>query len=449
MYISYSSTSGRFLPCAGLLAAFAVQGCAGGVSARDVAGYDNQLATGNYAGASTLATGAGGIGADGRSSNLLWSLNAGAATTYSGDGSRTILVLDEAEAMMKRRDLGTTAEKGQYHARTYDGVMVNAYKAISAMHDGHSDIARTELLRSEDRQSRAETDYQAEVAADRASGGGDSAELQGMLSSARSNAEYQAASRDMANYGAYKPFINPFATYLAGLYFLNTADDNKEKARNAFQRVRGVIGGSVLVDGDYALATQRTKFTPKTWVIFENGQGSTLVEYSLTFPVPFVGRHSGVGVATVAMPRLQENAAAAAGLLVGEHGDRTSVIGNFDYVMRSEFQRRYPAILSIAVAEAIAKIALQNAAAQEKTGLALLAAIVVSNISTADVRSWSALPKDFQVARIEAPKDGMVRLRTDTGAEFGSIKVPTDASSIVYVKALRPGSPPSIQVLRF
>ena len=447
--IHHSTLFGKNALGIGLLAALTLHGCAGGVSTREVAGYDGNLAQGNYAGASTLAVGAGQIGPDGRSSNLLWSLNAGAAMTYAGESGRTIVVLDEAEAMMKRRDLGTTAEKGQYHARTYDGVMVNAYKAISAMHDGHSDVARTELLRSEDRQSRAETDYQTEIAADRAKGNSDSADLQGMLSSARTNTDYQAAARDMANFGAYKPFINPFATYLAGLYFLNTADADKEKARNAFQRVRGIIGGSTLVDGDYALASQRTKFTPKTWVIFENGQGSTLTEYSLTFPVPFVGRHTGVGIATVAMPRLQENSPAATCLLVGDKGERTSVVGNFDYVMRSEFQRRYPAILSIAVAEAIAKIALQNAAAQEKTGIALLAAIVVSNISTADVRSWSALPKDFQVARIEAPGDGMVRLRTDTGAEFGSIKVPADASSIVYVKALRPGSPPAIQVLRF
>ncbi len=130
---------GKYALGIGLLAALSVQGCVGGVSAREIAGYDNNLAQGNYA----------------------------------GEPGRTIVVLDEAEAMMKRCDLGTTAEKAQYHARTYDGVMVNADKAISAMHDGcRSDVARTELLRSEDRQSRAETDYQARVAADIDRGGG-------------------------------------------------------------------------------------------------------------------------------------------------------------------------------------------------------------------------------------------------------------------------------------
>jgi uncharacterized protein len=118
-------------------------------------------------------------------------------------------------------------------------------------------------------------------------------------------------------------------------------------------------------------------------------------------------------------------------------------------VMGSEFNRRYPSIIRNAVLEAALKVVLMNVAAQEKSGIALLAATVVSNVSVADVRSWSALPKNFQAARIETPKDGTVRLRTDAGVDLGTAQVPTDVSSIVYVKQERAGSPPAIQVLRF
>ena len=440
---------GLLLPLS-LAAALGLQGCAGGVSSRDVAGYDVRLAQGDYRGAATFASGAGQTTPDGKSANLLWSLNAGAAMVYSGDSVRTIPMLDNAEDMMKKRDLGTAAEAGQYRAKTYDGVMVNAYKAIAAMQAGQHDLARTEFLRSEDRQSRAEQDFQAEDSANQGrQNSGGNVDMQGALSSAQTNATYRQAMQDMANYGGYRAFINPFTTYLTGLYFLNTDDSNKEKARNAFQRVRGIAGPSLLIDGDIALAQQRGKFAPKTWVIFENGQGSTLSEYSITFPVPIVGRRSGVSLATVAMPRLDEHGAAAGSLLVGPSGTPTIVVGNFDFVMRSEFQRRYPSILWGAILEAAIKVAVQNAAAQEKTGIALLVATVASNISTADVRSWTALPKNFQAARIETPKDGVVRLRLDNGLDLGNANVPTDASSIVYVKAMRPGAPPSIQVLRF
>lgn len=450
MSISSAAHHRRFWLTTSLGAALVVQGCAGGVSRQDAANYDGLLSQGNYAGAASFARSAGKIAPDGASDNLLWSLDAGAAMTYAGDATHTIPVLDHAEEMMKRRDLGATGEMGQYSAKTYDGVMVNAYKAIAALEGGQGGVARTELLRSEERQSRAEQDFQAEVAATQGhEGSGKDVDLQSALKSAQADPAYLQAVNDMANYGGYRPFINPFATYLAGLYFLNTDDSNRERARNAFQRVRGIVGRNSLVDGDYDLAAKGGKFSPKTWVIFENGQGSTLVQYAIKFPVPIAGKHPGVSVATVALPRLRENASAAQCLLVGNSGEKTTVVGNFDYVMRSEFQRRYPSIVRSAVLEAAMKVVLQNAAAQEKSGIALLGAKIISNISAADVRSWTALPKDFQVARIETPKDGMVRLRTDRGADLGTAKVPTDVSSIVYVKEMRAGSPPSIQVLRF
>jgi hypothetical protein len=369
--------------------------------------------------------------------------------TYAGDSARTIPVLDHAEDMMKRRELGGSGDMGQYDAKTYDKVMVNAYKAIADMQQGHGDSARTELLRADDRERRAESDLQAEDAKERRQEGDhQDIDMQGAMKAAQADPALQQAETDMANYGHYKAFINPFATYLTGLYYLNAADSEPDKAERAFREVRG-MAPSPLLEGDIALAHKGGKFSPKTWVIFENGQGLTLVQYDIHFPVPIVGRRTGVGVATVALPRLKENAPAAQALLVGDSGMRTTVVGDFDQVMGSEFRKRYPSIVRNAVLEAALKVALQNVAAQEKSGVALIAATLVSNISTADVRSWSALPKNFQAARIETPKDGMVRIRTDAGVDFGATKVPTDVSSIVYVKQTRAGSPPAIHVLRF
>ena len=382
MHIRSAMPGRGFWPAIPLMAAFAVQGCAGGVSSRDVAGYDGLLAQGDYPGAASFAVNAGKIAPDGNSENLLWSLDAGAAMAYSGDSARTVPVLDRAEDMIKRRELGgATDDLGQYRAKTYDKAMVNAYKAMNAMQSGKGDLARTELLRAEDRQRRAEDEFQAETVATQShEGGGKDIDLQGAMKSALADPTYRQTVQEMANYGAYKPFINPFTTYLAGLYFLNTANSKPDTARNAFQRVRAIVGPSPLLDGDIALAKQHSKISPKTWVIFENGHGSTLVQYAITFPVPIVGRRSGVSAATVALPRLQQNAPAAGALLVGDGGQRTTVVGNYDTVMKSEFHQRYPSILRAAVLEAVLKIALQNVAAQEKSGIALIAATVVSNV---------------------------------------------------------------------
>ena len=428
-----------------------LQGCTGGVSSRDVAGYDGALARGDYKGAAELAVAAGQIGPDGTSKNLVWSLNAGAAMVQTGDGKRTIPVLDGAERMMQSRDLTSIDTSGQYRAKTYDGVMVNTYKAIAAMQAGDSQTARVELRRAEDRQRRAEEEFQKEATAVQAKATQDKVDTGSGIRSLQGNVEYQRAMREMSNYGGYAPFVNPFSTYLLGLYLLNSPASEPDQARAAFGRVRGIVGPSSLLNSDYALAERGRKPSPKTWVIFENGQGSTLTEYSLQIPIPIVTRgRVDASLVRLALPQLRENGPATRGLLVGDVGAPTTSVGNFDYVQRSEFSRRYPTIVAAAIAEVAVKALAQNLAANvDKSGIASLITIVASQVSNADTRSWTALPKEFQAARIETPKNGQVRLRTAEGADLGTATVPIDASSIVYVKALRPGSPPAIQVLRF
>ena len=66
--------------CCGLL----LQGCAGQVSSGDANSYDGAMARGDYSGAASFATATGHIDPEGKSTNLLWSLNAGAAMVVQG-----------------------------------------------------------------------------------------------------------------------------------------------------------------------------------------------------------------------------------------------------------------------------------------------------------------------------------------------------------------------------
>ncbi len=431
-----------------LLLVVLLTGCAGGVSKETQQHFNNLLAVGDYRSAENLAAASGKIQPDGKTENLVWSLQAGAAAFYAKEPANSIKFFDGAEAMMKAIDLGSGT--GQYKAKGFDGTMVNAYKGLAGLASNNDMVARPEMFRTEERQKRAEDDYKKEIDALRAkSQPPEGFDFNSALGAAQGNPEYKKTIQDISNYGGYQPFVNPFTTYLSALYFLNNADSDRERAKRSFQQVRGITKNAKLLDGDVALASSNEKFSPKVWVVFENGQSSLIEQYNITFPVPIVGKRSGVSVATVALPRLVEQPQATTGLLVGNNQDLTTDVGNFDFVMRSEFQRRYPAILASAVLEAALKIALQNAAAQEKSGLALLAATVVSNVSYAETRSWTALPKYFQAARVETPKDGVLRLRTGTGRDLGMVSVPTDRSSLVYVKMARAQSQPSIQVIKF
>jgi hypothetical protein len=220
-----------------------------------------------------------------------------------------------------------------------------------------------------------------------------------------------------------------------------------EKGRNALREVRGLLGGSPAVDADLKLADARTK-TPHTWVVFEDGQSPTFAEYRITFPVPLIGKTKAASVVTVALPRMVVHNVSYGELQIATSNAsvRTTTIGSFDRVVASEFQRRMPGILTAAAIEVALKIAAEEAAAQSNSPALTLAATVAGNISSADTRSWTALPKQFEVARLDSPADGKIHIRSASGAELGIVDAPSNRSSIIYMKATVPGAPPAFQV---
>jgi uncharacterized protein len=300
--------SSRAFLLAGAAGCLLVTGCAGGVSHQDVANFDTSIARGDYKSAAQTALASGQIGPDGRSNNLAWSLDAGAALTYAGDAPHAVAVLDGAEALMKARDLDNFTNT-QYHYATYDGVMANTYKAVDFLVKGDPDNARVEFNRLEDRQRRAEDDFakekarlDAEVQSRAAKGGID---MSSVMRSALADSQYQDAMRDVQNYANYRPFINPFATYLFGIYMINAGGSASdiEKGRRALNEVQGLVGSNPVVASDIALSNSPTK-AAHTWVVFENGKAPTFAEYRITIPVPLIGKTKGVSTITVAMPRM-------------------------------------------------------------------------------------------------------------------------------------------------
>jgi hypothetical protein len=201
----------KFASGAGLLL---LAGCAGAVVRQDGANFDTRLNQGDYKGAAEVALASGKINPDGSSSNLAWSLNAGAALTYAGDAPRAVAVLDGAEKLMKNRDLDGLGNMGQYHYATYDGVMANTYKALNFLAEKDVNNARTEFIRLDDRQRRAKDDFEKEKTRLDAKAARSGIDIAAMMKGVQKSSEYEAAERDIQNFASYQPFINPLSTYL-------------------------------------------------------------------------------------------------------------------------------------------------------------------------------------------------------------------------------------------
>jgi hypothetical protein len=325
--------------------------------------------------------------------------------------------------------------------------MTNVYKAMAFLGQGDKDNARVEFNRAENRQARAEQHFQAEIAAAETRHNANADPQYGaMLAQAQQSREYQDAVNNLSALAVYSPFENPFATYLGSIFFLNEGD--YEKGMYGLRRASQVLGADSPATADLLWAERAHRrsgsLPPQVWVVFENGQSATYHELRLVLPM-VTGQPM-----TLALPMLAPNAPAYPSLTIQADAvtAQTAPAGSFDAVMASEFRRRQPLIIGEAVAEVVAKNVGSMVAKKSNNVFLQLASTVVANVSTADTRSWLALPKEFQVARVDVPADGKLAIEGPGGAPLAQVDVPVGQPSIVWVKMQAPSAHPAVQVFK-
>jgi hypothetical protein len=351
--------------------------------------------------------------------------------------------------------------------------MVNTYKALSLLARGDFDNARVEFNRLDERQARTAQQFAAEIAAARDATDRRASENRGSeqaISNAFATPEAREQTDQLRQWAIYSPFQNPAATYLSGLFFLNsTVTGDAERARTQLQRTAGMVRNNAVVAADLALAEASARGrrpAPHVWVVFENGQAPTFIQQNITFPAPVIATTGGISVrpVTVSVPRLviQPSAYQALEVRAGRARVTTALVGSIEGVMASEFNQRWPGHVRDAVIEGFSKIIGMSAvnvgmgAAGRQMGgmggLALMLAAEIAttaagNITTSDTRSWHSLPQEFQVARLPVPADGAVSISA-LGGPSATAQVAPGRSAIILVKAQAPGSPLTIQVIQ-
>lgn len=427
-----------------------------------VHGFRQSVAQGNFQAATNIASGLAGVGANGRGTELLWSMNAGASALYAQDHVRAVTLLDGAEEMMRAADEATFNWGRTYRFGTYDGAMVNTYKAIAMLGRGDPANARVELNRMEERQARTVHRFRNEIAAAMADAERKQAEDPNRgqaLRNAQQSPEVREQLQALDLWRSYQPFVNPAGTYLRAIFLLNSdVRDDAEQARTAFERVAGIAGNPRVVAEDLALArraAQGRRDAPQVWVVFENGQSPVFEQMNFTVPMP-VYMHGGVTIrpVTVSMPRMvfQPDAYRAIEARAGNARATTMTVASIEGVMASEFRARYDGLLAAAVFEAVAKaagISVVGAATRNASPLVAIladvAATAAANVTQSDTRSWVMLPREVQAARLPVPANGRLELRA-LGGPTEVVQLPSGRSSLVLVKAQAPGSPLTIQV---
>jgi len=401
--------------------------------------------------------------------NLLWKIESASAYSYAQEYNKSIVNFNDSEALMKHfreeilaKDVAQTLSSllvndttRPYIGTTYDGIMVNTYKAIDYMAESNMGSARVEFNRAIDRQRRAKIFFSQMIQKEHEA-------IKKKEQESASEGENLSVPQEtidgkllqnypsLYNFKAYPDFVNPTTNYIAGLFARANGDGSK--ADYLLKESYGMMQSNDDVRADF----MKENFKQTVWLIFENGQAPILKEWRIDFPIWIFS--SNLSYISLALPKLEKREVAYPYLNVNLDDNRTiqtKFLSSMDRVIQTEFKKSYDSTVHRAILSAATKTAINYAISQNSSGstgaeLVRLATTVYQIVSTrADTRIWSTLPKEFQLARFERPKSGEISIRTPENLLVKNITLPDTQNILIYVKIATPYALASVRVIPF
>ncbi len=321
----------------------------------------------------------------------------------------------------------------EYNGNIFEAIMINVYKGLNFMSLGKKELARVEFNRALDRQRRARLEFKKQIEKKKKEIEKEEIFVKRAHSLDFLNEKYrQDLFRD---FQAYPDFVNPFATYMAGLFFL--LDNDYVKAADVLKESLAMEPTKKFLADDYRLAIdwlRKGQGEKKyIWLIYENGKVLEQVEFKINMPV-FLASNK-VMYSGIALPTLKENSASYSFLSLNDKN--TELIADMDRIVKTEFQNKLPFIIMKSVTQAIAKIVIESqmSSRSELLGIGLSLYNIMTN--RADVRSWVSLPKNFQAVRVENTGKGAT-IKTDGGEVLKHLDVPKDKNIVLFFSSSVP-----------
>ena len=461
----------RFCAWSLIVVVLAVCGCAGMADIRGSQEFFGPYAQGDYMAAAGTLGGDNALDYD--EENLLTSLQVGLALRAAGSFESSQVAFDRAESQLlwksnrinSLEDLlgaGLTVVSSDlvrsYQGNIYDGVLINTYKAINALHLGDENRARVELNRADQRQTNAVEQLAVKVQALRAEDPEENAQsanvdrtLDDVMKPDGAVAQRLAAVEAL---GEYRDLRNPFTDWLHGTFRLATGESN---------RASDLFRNAVVLDGrqnrhaleDLIVAEEAAgslgDVPARVWIVHEDGIGPHLEEFRFEFNV---FTPSGPIFSAVALPEFVPGMPAMGTLGIRADGVeyRTQTLLDVDRYAATEFRAGYNAIVGKAIASAVVKALAQvvvNEAVEDQGPMAkllgALANVGISAATRADTRMWHVLPHSIGVASLPRPADGRLLVAAGSGPAV-DLTLPPTAFALVTVKTISAGAPPAIHV---
>ncbi len=401
---------------------------------------------------------------------ILLKLEEGAAWRCAGKYEQSNQAFDQAEeridyyddqAKVKVSNAAKTTILGPtslvYEGHAYDKILMNTYKALNYIQLGQYDKARVELNRALERQREAVELNAARL--EKAQEKAQKQEHQADTDKVQSDEQFQSGVKkeygDLDSMKFYADYVNPLTVYLDGLFFMTQASGGSdyERSHKSLDRVRAMSGDNSFIEGDvdaviHAQAGQSAG--PVTYVIFEAGKSPTREETHLNTPAYMAGAQGmgSVQNASVAFPKLKFQNQSVAPFTVNANGTNVgaALLASMDNVEAHEFKDEWPLVMTTTLTAYFARGVAGGAAKKGGFGgiggafAGVAVDVWLRSVNHADLRAWSALPKEYYFCRIPTPADRKIELATLNGAKT-AVTVDNGAVNLVWVKAANETAP--------
>jgi hypothetical protein len=116
----------------------------------------------------------------------------------------------------------------------------------------------------------------------------------------------------------------------------------------------------------------------------------------------------------------------------------------------ADFRKELPTVITREISRSVLKIYFQYKMQMNYGFIAGVAAGLYQAVTTAvDIRSWTALPENFQVAHMEIPSDGRVTVNPPEGQGI-EINLPSDCKNVIlYLRIVAPDVEPVYDFMKF
>ncbi|MFA6568374.1 MAG: hypothetical protein WCS96_09200, partial [Victivallales bacterium] len=227
---------------------------------------------------------------------------------------------------------------------------------------------------------------------------------------------------------------NPFVTYMSGMGYL--VNHNYPEAAVDFRNLYKMETSNTLVRQDHVTVSKYlNNEIPKelseiipypypldsdiVYVIFENGLAPALREQKIQIilPPPIPTGYSGIAYSDLEFFPLSLGGLEIKDSLGGSY--KTVTVADMNSVVSQEYKEIFPGMITRLVVSTIVKevasYVAQEAAAQAGGEAARWGTIVGTSIykyafNTADTRCWQTLPREFQIAHMPRPSDGILKI---------------------------------------